>query len=138
MREFYLERVTEIVKDSFLLEKDCQIEFLQNKLAQMTEQLDLKRDKIVNDLKIENQNMQAQLQKYSENLQQSENTGQSKINYLTEELSKVQRTLEESVKERIELESEYKQELQQLHIANEDLKERLNKQARIASENSDH
>lgn len=28
MREFYLERVTEIIKDSFLLEKDGQIEFL--------------------------------------------------------------------------------------------------------------
>lgn len=57
MREFYLERVTEIIKDSFLLEKDSQIDFLQNKLAQMTQQLDLKRDQEVNDLKSENQNM---------------------------------------------------------------------------------
>ena len=58
MREFYLERVTEIIKDSFLLEKDSQIDFLQSKLAQMTQQLDLKKDQEVNELKSENQKMQ--------------------------------------------------------------------------------
>lgn len=62
MREFYLERVTEIIKDSFLLEKDSQIDFLQSKLAQMTQQLDLKKDQEVNELKSENQKMQIQLQ----------------------------------------------------------------------------
>lgn len=65
MREFYLERVTEIIKDSFLLEKDSQIDFLQSKLAQMTQQLDLKKDQEVNELKSENQKMQIQLQQQS-------------------------------------------------------------------------
>ena len=61
MREFYLERVTEIIKDSFLLEKDSHIAFLQNKLDQWTQQYDLKKDQDINNLKTENQKMQGQL-----------------------------------------------------------------------------
>ena len=54
MREFYLERVSEIVKDQVIIEKDIYIEQLQRQIITMQQELPKQYVKEINVLKAEN------------------------------------------------------------------------------------
>ena len=55
MREFYLERVSEIIKDEVIIEKDLYIESLQNQMITMQQQLPSQYIKEKGVLKAENE-----------------------------------------------------------------------------------
>ena len=57
MREFYLERVNEIIKDEVIIEKDLYIESLQNQMITMQQQLPSQYIKEIGVLKAENEQL---------------------------------------------------------------------------------